>query len=209
VVRGLRPPALEQLGLVAALRGFLVDAADVAATRTDLRVIGGEVRLTPQTELGAFRIAQEAVNNAIRHAGADHLWLTIVFGDGGLCLRVADNGHGFDPAALAGQPQAERLGLLGMRERAALLGGRLKVRSAPGQGTVVEATLPSASEEQLPPKGNSEADASRRSMRESSRDHSNLTRCPVARAGCRLHRPAALFFADGRHTDKGFVACQT
>ncbi len=153
VVRGLRPPALEQLGLVAALRGFLVDAADVAPTRTDLRVIGGEVRLTPETELGAFRIAQEAVNNAICHAGADHLWLTIVFGDGGLCLRVADNGHGFDPAALTRQPQAEHLGLLGMRERAALLGGRLKVQSAPGQGTVVEATLPSASEEQLPAHG--------------------------------------------------------
>jgi signal transduction histidine kinase len=141
VVRDLRPPALEQLGLVAALRGFLVGAGDVATTPMDLQVTGTEIRLTPEIELGAFRIAQEAVNNVIRHARADHLWLTLGFGDGGLRLRVADDGHGFDLAALDRQPQAERLGLLGMRERAALLGGQLTVQSAPGKGTIVEAKL--------------------------------------------------------------------
>lgn len=143
VVRGLRPPALEQLGLVAALRGFLVEIedADAAATRTELQVSGDVVRLTPEIELGAFRIAQEAVNNAIRHGRADQVRLTIVFGGRGLYLRVADNGHGFHPEALAGQLQAEHLGLLGMRERAALLGGRLEISSAPGQGTIVEATI--------------------------------------------------------------------
>ena len=56
-------------------------------------------------------------------------------------LRVADDGHGFDLAALERQPQAERLGLLGTRERAALVSGRLKVQSAPGKGTIVEAKL--------------------------------------------------------------------
>jgi two-component system sensor histidine kinase UhpB len=141
VVGDLRPPALEQLGLAAALRGFLVGAGDVATTPMDLQVTGNEIRLAPELELGAFRIAQEAVNNVIRHARADHLWLTLAFGNGGLRLRVADDGQGFDLAALDRQPQAERLGLLGMRERAALLGGQLTVQSAPGKGTIVEAKL--------------------------------------------------------------------
>jgi signal transduction histidine kinase len=82
-----------------------------------------------------------ASDNRVRHADADHLWLTLAFDDDSLCLRVADDGHEFDQAALDRQPQAERLGLLGMRERAALLGGRLTVQSAPGKGTIVEAKL--------------------------------------------------------------------
>lgn len=141
VVAGLRPPALEQLGLTAALRGFLADVGETATIRADLRVTGTEKRLPPEVELAAFRITQEAVNNVIRHADANHLLLTLAFGDGRLCLRVADDGRGFDPVALDTQLPAERLGLLGMRERAALAGALLTVRSTPGQGTIVEATF--------------------------------------------------------------------
>jgi signal transduction histidine kinase len=141
VVAGLRPPALEQLGLAPALRGFLADVREAASVRADLRVSGAENRLPPEIELAAFRIAQEAVNNVIRHSSASRLLLTLAFGDGGLCLSVADDGRGFDPSALDGLP-AGRLGLLGMRERAALAGGRLTVRSAPGQGTIIEAIFP-------------------------------------------------------------------
>jgi signal transduction histidine kinase len=104
-------------------------------------VTGTERRLPPEIELAAFRIAQEAVNNVIRHSGASRLLLTIAFGDGGLCLSVADDGRGFDPSALDRQLLAERLGLLGMRERAALTGGALAIRSTPGRGTTVEATF--------------------------------------------------------------------
>ena len=142
VMAGLRPPALEQLGLVAALRGFLADIGEAVTVRTDLRVTGQPERLAPQTELGAFRIAQEAVNNVIRHAGASHLLLTLAFADGGLCLQVADDGRGFDPAAVDRQLAAGHLGLLGMRERAALAGGQLTMRSAPGGGTVIEVAFP-------------------------------------------------------------------
>jgi len=142
VVAGLRPPALEQLGLTAALRGFLADIGEVASVRADMRVTGTETRLLPsETELAAFRIAQEAVNNVIRHSGASRLRLTLAFGDGGLCLSITDDGCGFDPSALDRQLPGGSLGLLGMRERAALAGGQLTVRSAPGRGATIEATF--------------------------------------------------------------------
>jgi signal transduction histidine kinase len=141
VVAGLRPPALEQLGLTAALRGFLADMGEVASVRADMRVTGTETRLPPEIELAAFRIAQEAVNNVIRHSGASWLRLTLAFGDTGLRLTITDDGCGFDPSALDRQLPGGRLGLLGMHERAALAGGRLTVRSAPGQGTAVEAAF--------------------------------------------------------------------
>lgn len=139
VVAGLRPPALEQLGLASALRGFLADIGDTTALPADLQVTGTEMRLHPEIELAAFRIAQEAVNNVIRHADARKLLLTLDFDGGGLCLRVVDDGRGFDPTVPDTQLQAGHLGLLGMRERAALAGGRLTVHSAPGQGTTVAA----------------------------------------------------------------------
>jgi signal transduction histidine kinase len=144
VVSGLRPPALEQLGLTVALRGFLADTEDVSALHSDLRVTGEEVRLPPDVELSAFRIAQEAVNNVIRHAGASQLMLTLAFDAGGLSLRVADDGRGFDPGTVDRQRPSRGLGLPGMRERAAIAGGRLTVRSAPGEGTSVEATFTTA-----------------------------------------------------------------
>ncbi len=146
VVAGLRPPALEQLGLVPALRGFLADAGETATIHADLHVTGTETRLPPEVELGAFRIAQEAVNNVIRHADAHEVLITIAFGDQRVSLCVADDGRGFDATALDTELPAGRLGVLGMRERAALAGGRLTVRSAPGRGTTVEATFAWAQE---------------------------------------------------------------
>ena len=143
VVAGLRPPALEQLGLTPALRGFLADAPDTATIPADLQVTGTELRLPPEVELAAFRISQEAVNNVIRHADASRLLLTLDFGDSGLCLRIVDDGRGFNPAALDTQLSAGHLGLLGMRERAALAGGQLTIQSAPGQGTTITATFAS------------------------------------------------------------------
>jgi signal transduction histidine kinase len=127
VVAGLRPPALEQLGLTVALRGFLADVGEESAVHTDMQVTGEDRRLMPEVELGAFRIAQEAVNNVIRQ-------------------RVADDGCGFDPGTVnTPSPPRGGLGMLGMRERAEIAGGRLTIKSAPGEGTVVEATFKSAS----------------------------------------------------------------
>jgi signal transduction histidine kinase len=141
VVAGLRPPALDQLGLVPALRGLLADIAETTTVRADLQVTGTETRLPLQVELAAFRIAQEALNNAIRHANGTKLLLTLVFSAGELSLRVTDDGCGFDPEAADTQLPADHLGLHGMRERAVAAGGTLAVKSAPGQGTTVTATL--------------------------------------------------------------------
>jgi signal transduction histidine kinase len=146
VVAGLRPPALEQLGLVPALRGLVADLAEVAPVPSDVQVTGEPARLPAEVELAAFRIAQEAVNNAIQHAGAGHLLLTLIFDAAGLRLRIADDGRGFDATAVDRQLAAGRLGLLGMRERAALAGGQLTVTSDPGRGTVVEVAFPGGRE---------------------------------------------------------------
>jgi signal transduction histidine kinase len=141
VVAGLRPPALEQLGLTVALRGFLADAGEASAVHTDMQVTGEEKRLPPDVEFGAFRIAQEAVNNVIRHAGARKLLLTLAFEAPGLRLRVADDGCGFDPGTVNRPSPSGGLGMLSMHERAEIAGGRLTIRSAPGKGTIVEATF--------------------------------------------------------------------
>ncbi len=141
LARDLRPPTLDQLGLVAALSSLIADIEDEAEPNTELRVFGAETRLASEVELGAFRIAQEAVRNTLGHAGASHLLVTITFGPEKLALTITDDGQGFDPVSLGTQDR-QRLGLLGMHERARLLGGHLDVRSAPGQGTVVEATIP-------------------------------------------------------------------
>jgi len=136
----LRPPTLDRLGLVAALSSLVANIEDDGEPSTELTVVGTGVRLTPEVELGVFRIAQEAVRNTFRHAGASHLLVTVTFGPDELVLSVADDGQGFSLESL-GEHDSEHLGLLGMRERARLLGGHLDVRSAPGQGTVVEATV--------------------------------------------------------------------
>jgi signal transduction histidine kinase len=142
IAKGLRPPALEQLGLVTALRGLLAEAAEAGTIRTDLDVTGAQIRLAPKIELAAFRIAQEAVNNVLLHAGATQVVLSLAFSQRGLRLCVADDGHGFEPAPPQAPPAAHPKGLLGMSERAALVAGQLTVRSRKGEGTLVEAVFP-------------------------------------------------------------------
>ncbi|HUZ21823.1 MAG TPA: ATP-binding protein [Acidimicrobiales bacterium] len=141
LARDLRPPALDQLGFVAALSSLVADVEEEARIVAELEVTGTGARLAPEVELGAFRIAQEAVRNTLRHAGARRLVVTVEFRANELALSVADDGHGFVPEALD-ELGSGHLGLLGMRERTRLLGGHLEVRSAPGHGTVVEATVP-------------------------------------------------------------------
>jgi signal transduction histidine kinase len=145
VARGLRPPGLEQLGLVAAVRGLLADVEDAHPLRIDFEVTGTPVRLAADAELGAFRIIQEAVSNVIRHASAHVARVELQYNDDSLRIRVGDDGIGFDtrPGAVLG---AVQLGLEGIRERANLLGGHVVVSSELGKGTTIEARLPA-----LPP----------------------------------------------------------
>ncbi len=130
----LRPPLLEQEGLVAALEARLeaVEGRSGLETKFKMEV---EDRLPPDVEEGLYRIAQEALNNTLKHAQAHHITLHLRQDKRSVMLEVADDGIGFDPATAREQGG---LGLPGMEERAARLGGRLAVKSSQGEGTSVK-----------------------------------------------------------------------
>ena len=142
LARDLRPPALDQLGLIPALSSLVADVDDDGPS-SHLSVLGTTARLAPEIELGAFRIVQESLRNAVRHAHAQRLEVTVSFSAEDLALRISDDGIGFDPSIPSTfEGHSESLGLVGMRERARLLGGRIDVRSSLHHGTEVIATLP-------------------------------------------------------------------
>ncbi|RPE74604.1 signal transduction histidine kinase [Vulcaniibacterium tengchongense] len=132
----LRPPQLDALGLEAALRGQAEALFRNARTALRLELQGPARRPPAAIELACFRIAQEALTNVLRHAGAGTVQVRLRADAHALALQVADDGRGFDPAQVHG------LGLITMRERAQLLGGSFALHSAPGAGTRIEARLP-------------------------------------------------------------------
>jgi two-component system, NarL family, sensor histidine kinase UhpB len=136
----LRPPQLDDLGLAAALRSHLDRQAGLAGLMAHFDAAEAPQDVEPDTETVCFRVAQEAINNVLRHAHARNVWLRVFMAGGHLALSVRDDGRGFDlESARRG---AASLGLVGMEERIALAGGSLELRAAPGQGTVVLATFP-------------------------------------------------------------------
>ncbi|WP_280702724.1 GAF domain-containing sensor histidine kinase [Kitasatospora sp. GP82] len=142
VVVELRPAALDEDGLVATLASQvqLLDRAHAA----EVRFRSQGVRALPSgQEAAVLRVAQEALHNALRHADARHVDVTLAATAGrGALLRVADDGHGFDPESV--RRAGRHLGLVSMRDRAAAVGGTLVLESAPGKGTVVEMEVPGA-----------------------------------------------------------------
>ena len=139
LVLQLRPPALELEGLVPSLAKHLdvvgrTHGVPIAFEATDLGPLDAD------SEQALFRIAQEAVTNAVRHADAAHLSVRLAPAEKGVLLEVTDDGSGFDPHARA--VSARRLGLVSMRERASALGGSLTIESSPGAGTTVRAAVP-------------------------------------------------------------------
>lgn len=138
LVYQLRPLGLERGNLAGALERRL-DAVEKRAGIKASVVVHGPVTLPPDSEEGLFFIAQEALNNALKHARADAVVVEIGASDGRFHLRVVDNGVGFDP-----QQPGDRggMGLTNMRERAEELGGSLVIHSAEGQGTVVSVSVP-------------------------------------------------------------------
>ncbi|MGQ0668104.1 MAG: GAF domain-containing sensor histidine kinase [Actinomycetota bacterium] len=134
----LRPAEIEREGLVSTL-GKQVDVLRrVYAAKIELTV-AGECRLASQAEKEVFRISQEAMSNALRHSGAERVWIRLSMDGDRVSLEVQDDGKGFDPLAAGGHA---RLGLTSMRERVQLLGGVLAIDSAPGRGTTVSVEVP-------------------------------------------------------------------
>jgi PAS domain S-box-containing protein len=140
----LRPPALDSLGLAPALRGQLEEWGERHGLECDFHALGLEgARLPPEVETTLYRVVQEGLTNVLRHAEARRVSLVLERRDGWVRAVLEDDGRGFDADA---PPASSRLGLLGMRERLALLGGTLEVESGPGQGTTLFARIPMAAE---------------------------------------------------------------
>ena len=139
----LRPPTLDHLGLVPTLEGLINDLMERDGIEAELRVEGDRRRLTPEEELVLLRIAQEALNNVRRHSQASQVVTKVEFGPAKVWMTISDNGRGFAVPERTGDLVAiGKLGLIGMYERAQLLGGALLVQSEPGKGTTVIVDVP-------------------------------------------------------------------
>lgn len=139
----LRPTILDDFGLAASLRWL----CDRVQQRTGLDVefnSNVDGRMADETETHLFRIAQEALTNVARHAGATRVDIHLDRQNGNVRLEIRDNGRGVSsaPVAVSSEPQPRGLGIVGMRARARSAGGELKIGSAPGEGTVIEASFP-------------------------------------------------------------------
>jgi two-component system sensor histidine kinase UhpB len=137
ILRKLRPAELDELGLACALQSLATAHEQRCGTRCTLVFEGVPDDLGPTLDTALYRIAQEALANVARHARARNVWVTLARAGDTLALRVQDDGCGFDPAS-----RTRGLGLLGIGERAAALGGRLVTTSAPGAGTALRLNVP-------------------------------------------------------------------
>ena len=134
----LRPKALDDFGLVAALERLVQTFTETTGIETHLQASLGETRLPAEAETTLYRIVQEALTNVVKHAGARNVSIVLRRRDGAAMAVVEDDGEGFDPDGL---PEGG-LGLLGMRERVSLVDGRLEIESSPEAGTTVVVEVP-------------------------------------------------------------------
>ena len=140
--RDLRPSILDQMGLVAALNWLAEELSKELDIKTTVKA-DKLPSLPPETELAMFRIAQETLNNVRKHAQASEVNITVKLDSNNVKMTIIDNGKGFSTSRLTGDLAREgKLGVLGMEERARLIGGDLKIKSEPGKGTTVLARAP-------------------------------------------------------------------
>ncbi|HZD55571.1 MAG TPA: ATP-binding protein [Anaerolineales bacterium] len=143
LTRALRPIYLEDLGLAASLEMLAKETEHNGDLSIDFHRIGTQRRLSPASELALYRIAQEAISNVLRHAGASKARLQIAFCPEQVLLEITDDGQGFEvPESPSEFAPSGHFGLLGMHERAELIGARLEIRSTPGQGAHLTVALP-------------------------------------------------------------------
>ncbi len=140
--RELRPAVLDDLGLAPALQSFLRTFAARTGLRTRLKALADVEQLDISRRTVLFRVAQEALNNVARHAQATQVALSFHKMPDGIAMKIKDNGKSFDPERLLRGKSRKHLGLLGMRERLEMVGGRLVIESARGQGTTILARVP-------------------------------------------------------------------
>jgi signal transduction histidine kinase len=134
----LRPSALDDFGLVAALERLTASISEQTGIRIDFAPALATERLPEEVETALYRIVQESLTNVVKHAQARNVSVLLALKSGAVKAMIEDDGRGFDPAERA----AEGFGLVGMRERLGLLGGRLEVESSEGAGTTIAAEVP-------------------------------------------------------------------
>ena len=141
--QGLRPRIIDDLGLVAALEWIAEEMERDQKIHITVETKGMDRKMSSETQILLFRIAQEALNNIRKHARASKVAIRLEGGDNEIRMTVADDGHGFKaPEKIEGMVSAGRLGLMGMHERARLLNGDLHIKSAVGEGTEISVRLP-------------------------------------------------------------------
>jgi signal transduction histidine kinase len=144
LITELRPAALDELGAKPALESLVSRFTQQTDLEIELFIDlahengGAEARHVPEIESTIYRLVQEALNNIVKHAGATRVEVRVADGGGDVEVTVRDNGNGFDT-----QQRSSGFGLMGMRERLALVSGSLEIESSPGSGTVVRAEIPS------------------------------------------------------------------
>ncbi len=141
--QGLRPRIIDDLGLVAALEWIAEEMERDQKIQIKVEVKGVDRKMSSETQILLFRIAQEALNNIRKHARASKVVIRLEGRGDTIKMTVTDNGQGFKaPDKIEGMVSAGRLGLMGMHERSKLLNGILRIKSAPGEGTEISVSLP-------------------------------------------------------------------
>ena len=143
IIFDLRPSVLDDLGFLSALRWYAENRLGALDIKARVEVTGEERKLPPQVEIVLFRVIQEAITNIVKHAEAHNVVLGVEFKDSAIVIEVEDDGKGFDVEAVS--PQADKtqgLGLLGMKERVTLLGGKFNIESQPDSGTHLTIEVP-------------------------------------------------------------------
>ena len=150
IISDLRPTLLDDLGLVPAMGWYGEQRLEPLGIQVNVEEVGTPLRLPPTVETSFFRIAQEAITNAARHAHATKMKIKLVHEHGVVTLWIRDNGKGFDPDNLdLSNSPGLGLGLRGMQERAEILGGTFELQTAPGEGTLITVRVPVPIEEAL------------------------------------------------------------
>lgn len=137
----LRPGILDDLGLAAAVEWAAEEFQARTGTKCRVSLPESDIAMDPERATPLFRIFQETLTNVARHANATEVNVILARSNGDLSLEVHDNGKGISEGRLSGR---QTLGILGMRERALLLGGELSISGAPGKGTTVKVRIPAA-----------------------------------------------------------------
>ncbi|HEY3863191.1 MAG TPA: sensor histidine kinase [Verrucomicrobiae bacterium] len=140
--RDLRPAVLDDLGLVAALSSCLKEFAARTGLRVQLTTFEGAEQLDAAERTALYRVVQESLANAARHAKASRVEVSLRKLPGAIAMRIKDDGRSFEVESAMRLQGSARLGLLGMRERVEMIGGALRIESAPGRGTTVLVEIP-------------------------------------------------------------------